>query len=659
LHREDIMTWIADTISSRRVPILDVVSDMLPGATEIPPFTHAELYQQAVFTLDLLVDALDSGDITPLFNKWVAIGKACAERELSVEEIPNVPEILKRAVWHELQKCVEAGEVGFADLIDAMMEVETILADSWFALMRSFTESEDVATMARNERIEALYSLTEVLASSGEGEDIFQSIVEKVAGITGLPRCSLLLLGEGGKLEAAASSFENDRQRLMGADPDALGLLAAMASRSGPAVLDKNDELAPVLRALLAEYQTPVALVVPMRAGEKALGLLLLDTGHEGEFTREQIDLSVASASQAAIAIEKSGLLSEMEGRLKQMAAIGIVARTLTSHLDPKEQLESLLQMATALIRADSGVFMLLEEMFSELKEEASSGTAGLAGDEAFVRMAKWAYEAQQLAPWHRGEPDDRFGSLAEPVQACLVAPLMVRDKPIGIVGVSSSRPGEQFGKDDIELFGNFAAQAAVSLENTRLYQRLQDTYLGAIGSLAAAIEARDPYTVGHSARVTQYAVAIAESMGLSSDEVEELRLAGLLHDLGKIGVPDSILNKAGRLSEEEYSAIKMHPALSMRIIEPLPHLGNIIPIIYHHHERYDGNGYMDGKAGDKIPLGARIIAVADSFEAMTSDRPYRKALSREEAMSELSRNAGSQFDPEVVHHFLALLEKA
>jgi HD-GYP domain-containing protein (c-di-GMP phosphodiesterase class II) len=243
-------------------------------------------------------------------------------------------------------------------------------------------------------------------------------------------------------------------------------------------------------------------------------------------------------------------------------------------------------------------------------------------------------------------------------VVAALTAPLMVRDKAIGVLSVASSKTGEHYSKDDMELFGNFAAQAAVSLENTRLYERLQDTYLGAIGSLAAAIEARDPYTVGHSARVTQYAVAIAESMELPPDSVEELRLAGLLHDLGKIGVPDSILNKAGRLSEEEYSAIKMHPALSMRIIEPLPHLGNIIPIIYHHHERYDGNGYMDGKAGEKIPLGARIIAVADSFEAMTSDRPYRKALSREEAVNEIARNSGSQFDPEVVKHFLTLLEE-
>jgi len=348
-----------------------------------------------------------------------------------------------------------------------------------------------------------------------------------------------------------------------------------------------------------------------------------------------------------------------MESRLKQMAAIGIVARSLTSHLDAKEQLQSILAMATTLMRAESGVFLLIEEMFGELKQEAYAGEAGWAADGSFMDMARWVYDKAELAVWDRDLADERFAALPQPVQACMAAPLMVRDKPIGVLGIASSKQGEHYADQDAELFGNFAAQAAVSIENTRLYQRLQDTYLGAIGSLAAAIEARDPYTVGHSARVTQYAVAIAESMELEPEEVEDLRLAGLLHDLGKIGVPDNILNKAGRLSEEEFSAIKMHPALSMRIIEPMPHLGNIIPIIYSHHERYDGNGYMDGMAGDKIPLGARIIAVADSFEAMTSDRPYRKALSSEEATSELSRNSGSQFDHEVVKHFLILLEKS
>ena len=340
------------------------------------------------------------------------------------------------------------------------------------------------------------------------------------------------------------------------------------------------------------------------------------------------------------------------------MAAIGIVARSLTSHLDPKEQMESLLEMGCALVRADSGVVLLQEEMFDELEEQVSTGDTEWTRTEPFEKMARWVTEHHE--PLLCDEKDFRQMNVGADVdiEVGLMAPMLVRDKSIGIIAVGSSRGVEGYSKDDLEMFKNFAAQAAVSIENTQLYERLQDTYLGAIGSLAAAIEARDPYTVGHSARVTQYAVAIAESMGLNGDEVEEIRLAGLLHDLGKIGVPDNILNKPGRLSEEEYSAIKMHPALSMRIIEPLPQLGNIIPIIYHHNERYDGNGYIEGKAGEKIPLGARIIAVADSFEAMTSDRPYRSALSRGEAIAELVANSGSQFDPRVVDHFLKLLKQ-
>jgi HD-GYP domain-containing protein (c-di-GMP phosphodiesterase class II) len=629
------------------------------GSVEATAFTTDEIAGQAAWTLDLLVDALRAKDIAPLVGKWEAVGAACATRDLPLEEVPDTPDLLKRAIWRRMSVEVEAGNVPLSGLIDSMMEVETALAACRYGTARSFLEARDVALVARNERIEALYSLTEVLSDEGEGQDTYRNIAGKIASITEFPRSSILLADEEGVLLPTASNDADalDMLRTGGAEPLS-ALAGALAQDPRPMVLEKGGVTEAIGR-LLDAYRTPAVLAVPMLSGDRFLGVVLLDTGREGDFTSKQIDMAVACASQAALAIEKSSLISEMENRLKQMAAIGIVARSLTSHLDPKEQLDSLLQMAITLMRADSGVFMLAEEMFGQLKRDASTGEARWAKGEAFEALARWVFDNSTLVQWHREEPDERFADLELPVVACLTAPLMVRDKAIGVISIGSSKVGERYSSDDIEMFGNFAAQAAVALENTQLYERLQDTYLGAIGSLAAAIEARDPYTVGHSARVTQYAVAIAEAMELPSESVEELRLAGLLHDLGKIGVPDSILNKAGRLSEEEYSAIKMHPALSMRIIEPLPHLGNIIPIIYHHHERYDGNGYMDGKAGEKIPLGARIISVADSYEAMTSDRPYRKALSREEAMTELSRNAGSQFDPEVVRHFLALLESS
>jgi len=649
------MNWIADAISEKRALILSSVKEQLPDISSLP-ISAAELEEQTALTLDLVVEDLRLRNAFPLFARWSVIGRTCAERDIAIDEVPNLFQFLKRAIWEQMRSRVDEGVTTLDELIDAMMDVETVLDGCRYYFARGYIEEKDVANVARNQRIEALYSLAEVLSAKSDAEEAYTNMTMKVADIVGLPRCALLLLGPGGSLEPAAANYEEALETLRASGPDAIGALDEVARGSGAVVLRKGGQ--PDTDLLLSVYHTPTVLAVPMKSGDKVVGLLLLDAEREGDFTRHQVDIAIASAGQAAVAIEKSELVSEMEGRLKHMAAIGIVARSLTTQLDPADQLTSLLEMACALMRADSGVFMLVEEMFGELKEEARRGAAEWAGSATLRDLARDALDNERIIPWQKGVADGPYGEPPEPVTSCLTAPLMVRDKAIGILSIASSQPREKYGKDDIEMFGNFAAQAAVTLENTRLYERLQDTYLGAIGSLAAAIEARDPYTVGHSARVTQYAVAIAESMGLSSEEVEELRLAGLLHDLGKIGVPDSILNKAGRLSEEEYSAIKMHPALSMRIIEPLPHLGNIIPIIYNHHERYDGNGYMDGKAGEKIPLGARIIAVADSFEAMTSDRPYRKALSREEAVNEIARNSGSQFDPEVVQHFLTLLEE-
>ena len=650
------MSWIADAISIHTREILTEVS-VLVDEVQGSALSPGEVLKQAELTLELLMGALDSKESAPLFDRWEAIGRSCSEGDLPMSDIPRTTDILKRAIWAAMEKHVEAGEIKLNDLVDAMMVVESVLSDCWFMMVHSYLGSRDIRVTARAERMESLYTLTEVLSTERDDYQMFRAIVDKVASITKLPRCSLLLTGEDGQLSPAASNFADTLDMLQRITASEFSALSDVVSLGGPVILEKGH-VTPEIESILVAYHTPLVLLVPLRSADKDLGVLLLDAKKSGDFTQEQIDLAIATANQVAIAIEKNVLVAEMETRLKHMAAIGIVARSLTSHLDPKEQMESLLEMGCALVRADSGVVLLQEEMFDELEEQVSTGDTEWTRTEPFEKMARWVTEHHEPLLWD--EKDFRQMNVGADVdiEVGLMAPMLVRDKSIGIIAVGSSRGVEGYSKDDLEMFKNFAAQAAVSIENTQLYERLQDTYLGAIGSLAAAIEARDPYTVGHSARVTQYAVAIAESMGLNGDEVEEIRLAGLLHDLGKIGVPDNILNKPGRLSEEEYSAIKMHPALSMRIVEPLPQLGNIIPIIYHHHERFDGNGYIEGKAGEKIPLGARIIAVADSFEAMTSDRPYRSALSRGEAIAELMANSGSQFDPRVVDHFLKLLKQ-
>jgi len=184
----------------------------------------------------------------------------------------------------------------------------------------------------------------------------------------------------------------------------------------------------------------------------------------------------------------------------------------------------------------------------------------------------------------------------------------------------------------------------------------IAEQFMNFVSALASSIDAKDPYTHGHSQRVTRYSLAIAEALGLQDDEVEDLELAGYLHDIGKIGTPQEILQKPFSLTDEEFDIVKKHPLNGVKILENLKNLQRVSSFILHHHERVDGAGYPDGLAGEDIPIGARILAVADAFDAITSDRPYRKRAGVEEALSEIERNSGRQFDPQVVRVFAALV---
>jgi putative nucleotidyltransferase with HDIG domain len=185
----------------------------------------------------------------------------------------------------------------------------------------------------------------------------------------------------------------------------------------------------------------------------------------------------------------------------------------------------------------------------------------------------------------------------------------------------------------------------------------LREQFISLLTTLSETIDARDPHTRRHSIKVCQHALAIGAQLGLSHQNLERLEIAALLHDIGKMGVEAFILQKPAVLDEVEMMAIRHHPLLGVRILEPVRQLADVIPFIRHHHERYDGGGYPDGLRGEKIPLEARILAVADSYDAMTSHRPYRKALSSREAIGELREEAGTQFDPRVVEAFCAVLE--
>lgn len=191
----------------------------------------------------------------------------------------------------------------------------------------------------------------------------------------------------------------------------------------------------------------------------------------------------------------------------------------------------------------------------------------------------------------------------------------------------------------------------------TEQAEKIRASFLNAITSLAYALEAKDKYTSGHSVRVAEMSVAISREMALPEEDTEKIRLAGQLHDIGKIGIKETVLNKPGRLTDDEFAHIERHPGVGERILAPVVDDVEILATVRHHHERYEGTGYPDGLAKEEIPLGARILAVSDAFDAMTSERPYRKAMSDEIAAFEIKRNINSQFDPEVVDAFLRAMD--
>lgn len=233
-----------------------------------------------------------------------------------------------------------------------------------------------------------------------------------------------------------------------------------------------------------------------------------------------------------------------------------------------------------------------------------------------------------------------------------MVAPIMGPYGAVGVLAAESPKP-DAFNETSLELFATFAHQIAAALENARLNEANRRNFYQTIRALAQALEMRDSYTRGHSERVRSYALRIAGGLEMSPTDLECLEQAALLHDIGKIGVRDSVLLKKGHLDQEERAAIERHPVIGDSILHPVGFLREALEAVLHHHEHWDGTGYPDGLSGERIPLVARVIAVADAYDAMTSDRPYRAALSHREASREIERGAGRQFDPTVVRAFL------
>ncbi len=233
-----------------------------------------------------------------------------------------------------------------------------------------------------------------------------------------------------------------------------------------------------------------------------------------------------------------------------------------------------------------------------------------------------------------------------------MCAPLKIKDKVIGAINIATE-DNTEFSSSDLKLFTTLSHNVGIFVENVKLYKDMKEIFISTVYTLAETIEMRDDYTGNHTKRVMEYSYAIGEVLGMDKDSLEALRLSAILHDIGKIGVRDDVLLKPGKLTDEEFGLMKKHPVFGEDILKKIKGLEHIIPGVKHHHERHDGRGYPDGLKEDEIELNAKIISVADTFDAMTTDRPYRKGLDSKTAIDELIRCSGTQFDGKIVDAFV------
>lgn len=383
----------------------------------------------------------------------------------------------------------------------------------------------------------------------------------------------------------------------------------------------------------------------------------------EGDFTTK---VEVSGANEVAELADTFNTMTDslrdrtdaLTKKVLELATLYEMSRSLGATLEMDELLGSVLDSGLRIFDLDLGYVTLRDKETGQLEIRTMSGvdTSTHAGA---VRssMSEWVVREGRALIFNPDPGSDTAQiDTVTGAKAALCVPLISGEGTIGSITIGSTDVGYRFTSDDVRLLSTIANHVTIAVGNIELFTTLQEAYLATVRSLAAAVDAKDTYTRGHSERVAQYATLIAERMGLGHEQRISLEMAAYLHDIGKIGVKEEILLKPGRLDDDEMAQMRHHPLIGANILKPVAFPWAITPIVRHHHEYYDGTGYPAGLRGDEIPLLARILTVADSFEAMTSDRPYRKGMSIGEAAAELRRCSGTQFDPAIVEAFTDLI---
>ncbi len=416
------------------------------------------------------------------------------------------------------------------------------------------------------------------------------------------------------------------------------------------------------------KYTPKNIICLPVSTGTDIVGVIeIIDKKYGDDFNDLDVEIAQLFATQLSIIIENRKLYYGLEDEVKRIKDLIETSILLSSTLDLDELLKIIMEKAKEILSAEASSIFQIDSKENELYFRVATGEKSKIAKSIRVPMGKgvvgWAAEHMQTVCVPDVKKDKRFYGTVDKktkfkTQSIIAVPLITKHGVIGVAEVLNKKDDEKFTENDIKIFESLARQSAVAIENARLYNDLGELTRQSISSIVTAVEKRDEYTSGHTERVTRISLIIGRKMRLDHETMNTLELAALLHDVGKIGIPDRILLKPGKLTDKEYNEIKKHPQKGIEIVGHIKQLKPMNEGILYHHEWYNGRGYPTGLSGKDIPLIARIISVADAYDAMTTNRPYRKSLDEKEAIRRLKKSRGTQFDPEIVKAFISISNK-
>jgi PAS domain S-box-containing protein len=524
----------------------------------------------------------------------------------------------------------------------------------------------------RREEAEILYNTTRDLVMERDLSVLLRTIVERAAAMVGTPSGSIDLCEPEARLVRVAVSHNTDRDYTGVALKYGEGIGGRVAETGQPIIVE--DYRVWPGRAAIYEGDKPFVsvLAVPMRWQGSVIGVIhMLDNNRVRAFTQEDVRIASLFANQAAMAVENARLFREASQRAQEAAVIAEVGREISESLKLDVILERIASYAKSLLRARTCAVYLPNPQMTELHAIAALGPFA----EEIKRSPTILGKAilGNIALQQSGEIVNNVGndprSVLIPdtedidIEHLMGIPVLSKSRLMGLIAVWRVGAGEEFTSGELGFLSSLAGQVAVAIENARLFADLQQTNLELSGAYdttlegwARALELRDKETLGHSRRVTDLTLRLARRLGVPESDLTHIRRGVLLHDIGKMGIPDVLLKKTGPLNEEEWELMRQHPRYAYNLLQPIAYLHQALDIPYAHHERWDGSGYPRGLIGEQIPLAARIFMVVDAYDALLNDRPYRKAWPTNEVFQYLRQEAGRLFDPEITEVFLDLM---